>query len=191
MERKKSALRKHYQEVLQQFVQKNSIEDLSQRVLELLGSLRWSSFKTVAIYRSLVTEVPVESLSQKYPEISWVYPRVFDQRNFGFVFTSKETLFKKNKGFYEPDSTDICPPEKIDLFLVPGLSFDRQMKRVGRGLGFYDQILQKSPQSMKVGVCWSAQVDSDLPHEPHDQKMHALVTENWLLYSNNFFQKVS
>ena len=191
MERQKSVLRNYYQKEIQQFVQKNSTQELNQRIVKLLGSLPWSSFKTVAIYKSLSTEIDLEFLSKEYPHISWVYPRVLSPRKFSFVFVSKETPFKKNKGFYEPESEDVCPPERIDLFLIPGISFDRQMKRLGRGLGFYDQVLQKSPQSMKVGVCWSTQIDSDLPHESHDQQMHALVTENWLLYSNNFFKKVN
>ncbi len=191
MERQKSVLRNQFNKNIQQFVQKYSTKFLSQKILQLLDALNWNSFQTVAVYAPLLTEVPLTPLVHKYPHISWVYPRLFKDKKFVFVRTQKETLFKISyKSFQEPESMDICPIRDIDLFLVSGLSFDRQMRRLGRGLGFYDHVLAQASNAVKVGVCWSVQVSNEsLPQESHDQLMDILVTENWLLYSQNFLKQ--
>ncbi len=70
-------------------------------------------------------------------------------------------------------------PSEIDLFLVPGLAFDRSGVRLGYGKGFYDQLLrQRSPQSTTIGLAFSGQVYETVPHDPRfDVPVDFVVTE--------------
>lgn len=77
----------------------------------------------------------------------------------------------------EHDRAPIVAPAEVDLFLVPGLAFTRDGRRLGRGGGFYDRLLpQRKMQSTAIGVCFASQVVADIPCEPHDQKVDEIVS---------------
>ena len=69
----------------------------------------------------------------------------------------------------------------IDLVVVPGVAFDMEGGRMGRGKGFYDRLLGEvrgdGAGPYKVGVCFDFQVVDAVPREPHDMLMDAVVCE--------------
>jgi 5-formyltetrahydrofolate cyclo-ligase len=67
------------------------------------------------------------------------------------------------------------PPDKFDLILVPGVAFDWNGNRLGRGRGFYDRLLAKTP-GLKCGVGYDLQLVRKVPAEPHDAKVNFIVT---------------
>ena len=88
-------------------------------------------------------------------------------------------------GVRQPDTekTKELDIGKIDLIIVPGLAFDRQKNRLGRGAGFYDRFLDKiKPPAKKVGVAFEFQILESLPViPPFDQKVDFLATETKVL----------
>jgi 5-formyltetrahydrofolate cyclo-ligase len=65
---------------------------------------------------------------------------------------------------------------QLDLIMVPGLAFTSEGCRLGRGSGYYDRFLSGIPgTTFKVGVCFDFQFLAEIPHEPHDVKMDAVV----------------
>ncbi|MCD8534112.1 MAG: 5-formyltetrahydrofolate cyclo-ligase [Verrucomicrobia bacterium] len=64
----------------------------------------------------------------------------------------------------------------LDLSLIPGLIFDREAVRIGRGKGFYDRLLARV-SGKRVGICFDAQVVKSAPRESHDIPMDLVVTE--------------
>lgn len=69
----------------------------------------------------------------------------------------------------------LCPPEAIDLLVVPGVAFTREGARLGRGKGYYDRYLaQDEVHAYCVGVCFAHQLVDELPVEPHDRAMDAV-----------------
>jgi 5-formyltetrahydrofolate cyclo-ligase len=78
----------------------------------------------------------------------------------------------------EHDDAPLVAPAEVDLFLVPGLAFTPDGRRLGRGAGFYDRLLlHRSASSVVLGVCFAAQLVAVLPWETHDQKVDAVITE--------------
>lgn len=78
-------------------------------------------------------------------------------------------------GICEPTGTVPCPPEDIDLIVVPGVAFTRDGVRLGRGKGFYDKYLaQPGVRAFRAGVCYPHQVVAELPADPHDVPVDAL-----------------
>lgn len=67
-------------------------------------------------------------------------------------------------------STDIFSDyDKIDTILVPGVAFDKEGHRMGRGKGYYDRFLALLPtSSIKIGVCFPYQIVELVPFEEHD-----------------------
>lgn len=71
-----------------------------------------------------------------------------------------------------------------DIFVItPGLAFDQQGQRLGRGAGHYDNFLGKIglTEAIKIGVCWSVQVVPVVPTDPHDVRMDWLCYERGVL----------
>jgi 5-formyltetrahydrofolate cyclo-ligase len=79
-------------------------------------------------------------------------------------------------GIREPVAT--CPEiplEKFDLVLVPGVAFDWNGNRLGRGRGYYDRMLEKV-SGLKCGVGYDLQLLGKIPVEPHDARVNFIVT---------------
>ncbi len=67
------------------------------------------------------------------------------------------------------------------IILVPGLAFTEFGTRLGRGAGYYDQVLKLAEQSemadlTSIGVCKKTQLVHELPQQPHDRKVHVVIT---------------
>lgn len=76
----------------------------------------------------------------------------------------------------EPVGGHHVEPDEINLVLVPGVAFSTAGVRIGRGAGFYDRFLRKSPAT-RLGVCFSEQIDESVKGEDHDVPMEAIVTD--------------
>ena len=65
--------------------------------------------------------------------------------------------------------------ERLDLILVPGVAFDAQGHRLGRGKAYYDRLLAVMG-GPRCGVAFDEQVVPEVPFEEHDVRMDYLVT---------------
>jgi 5-formyltetrahydrofolate cyclo-ligase len=71
-----------------------------------------------------------------------------------------------------------------DLFvIIPGLAFDQDGRRLGRGGGYYDRFLASEglEKAVKVGVCWSMQLVQAVPTDAHDVRMDWICYERGVL----------
>lgn len=72
-------------------------------------------------------------------------------------------------GILEPVEAEIVSPKEVGIWLVPGLAFTQNGKRLGYGGGWYDRLLVEAPKdSLRLGIAHAFQVVGDLPSEPHD-----------------------
>jgi 5-formyltetrahydrofolate cyclo-ligase len=84
-------------------------------------------------------------------------------------------------GVREPNSSCAeIPLEKFNLILVPGMAFDMNGNRLGRGLGFYDRLLGAAV-GLKCGVCHDGQLFPQIPTAAHDIKVDFILTPSKLL----------
>ena len=61
-------------------------------------------------------------------------------------------------------------------WLVPGVAFDSAGNRLGRGAGYYDQLLA-SANGRKIGVAYDWQILDAVPTEKNDIPMDIVVSE--------------
>lgn len=64
---------------------------------------------------------------------------------------------------------------RLDLILVPGVAFDSHGQRLGRGKGYYDQLL-RTLRGTTCGVGFDQQVVDSIPVEPHDVRLDRVLT---------------
>lgn len=69
-----------------------------------------------------------------------------------------------------------APGVQADLFIVPGVAFDRSGNRLGRGGGFYDRLLAHS-QAAKIGLAFEIQIIDKVPSAAYDVQMDMVITE--------------
>jgi 5-formyltetrahydrofolate cyclo-ligase len=70
-----------------------------------------------------------------------------------------------------------APEVEPDLIVAPLLGFDRALRRIGQGAGFYDRAFATVPAARRIGVAWSVQEVAAIPTDPWDMPLHAVVTE--------------
>ena len=95
------------------------------------------------------------------------------------VIKSFEDLVPGAYGIPEPSAdTEMMPPEYVDLIILPCISCDRNCNRIGHGAGYYDKYLSKvRSDCFKVAMCYEAVLADEIPTEPHDRPVDAVVTE--------------
>lgn len=77
-----------------------------------------------------------------------------------------------------PDATVLDP----DILLVPLSAFDAKGNRIGYGAGHYDRAIarlhQKGRNPTLIGIAFDCQEVANVPFEPHDVALHAILTES-------------
>lgn len=80
-----------------------------------------------------------------------------------------------------PPSSPVIQPNQLGAVFVPGLAFDAQGYRLGRGGGFYDRYLKKLPDDTPVyGLCYRDFIRA-LPLDLHDRPVRAIITEEGVI----------
>lgn len=76
----------------------------------------------------------------------------------------------------------IVHPKDLDLVILPGVAFDAEGYRLGRGKGYFDRYLEKLPGDVwRVALAFESQIVKKVPSEPHDQRVCRVVTEKRVL----------
>ncbi len=135
------------------------------------------ALRVVATFSPLKGEVNLLPLLGR-DDRTWVFPKV-ESTELGFYHVSNpsEDLLPGAYGILEPrEGLEKFHPQKIDLFLCPGLGFDTHGGRIGRGMGFYDRVLEMArPDAVKLGVCFGFQLVDEVEMEDHDIRMNVLI----------------
>ena len=88
-----------------------------------------------------------------------------------------DELKKGLYGIYEPKSPlNVAKLDELDLIIVPGVAFDLLNNRLGRGVGYYDQLLKKADSIFKLGLGFDFQLVEKLPVDSNDVAMDKVIT---------------
>ncbi|MCF0215869.1 MAG: 5-formyltetrahydrofolate cyclo-ligase [Fibrobacteraceae bacterium] len=88
----------------------------------------------------------------------------------------KKDLEKGKFGIMEPKQGLEPWTDRIPVFLVPGVKFNLDGRRVGHGKGYYDRYLAKHPESFKAGIATPKQIDREpLIQKPTDIPMNTVI----------------
>jgi len=162
---------------------KEDVKKNSNAIMDKITSLDiYKHSKVVFIYMDFKNEVMTSNLIKRMlSEKKRVVIPYTDSINTVLIPSeiTKESDLKQNSfGYYEPKSILPVNIEEIDLVIVPGVVFDKNLNRIGFGKGYYDKILNRlKPSAKKVALAHDFQVLEDIPAEEHDVKMDMIITE--------------
>ena len=78
----------------------------------------------------------------------------------------------------EPIDPLPVPARLLDVAVVPGVAFDPEGHRLGRGGGHLDRLLEDlRPETVKIALAFDFQRVDRLPVEPHDVAMDIVISE--------------
>ncbi|MFI3296526.1 MAG: 5-formyltetrahydrofolate cyclo-ligase [bacterium] len=139
------------------------------------GNLQYQNAAVVMLFSPLWDEVDVKRL----------FERAFDAKkrvilptivNGDIVPVELKPDTEWRVGKYNIDEPMAEPYDgEIDLVIVPGVAFDADGNRLGRGKGFYDRFLINYPNAYKIGVGFEFQLVDEIPTEPFDIKMDEVI----------------
>ena len=144
---------------------------LTHQLVKFFESFPALSGQVGAGYLPLKSEIaPVYQELFKSAPVSLAYPILVD----GLMHFGLPQGLPKGGIWLNPPYVQVEP----SWVLVPGVGFDLQGARLGRGKGYYDRYLQDR-DVLKIGLAWSEQVVSKVPVESHDSHMDFLITEKY------------
>ena len=155
-------------------------KELSTRIVNKVLELDiYKEAKVIALYKSMKDEVDTSLLiNESLKEKVVLLPRIINDEMY-FVIINQDTLYEKsNIGVLEPIGKKYN--NAIDLIIVPGIAFDKNLNRIGFGKGYYDKYLS-CHNIYKVGICFDEQIVDYIPTLDHDIKMDMIITEKKLI----------
>ena len=139
--------------------------------------------RSLAVYVSFGSEIETHDLIRQLlasgrqigiPAFRAGAYQVAEIRNFD------QDLCTGNLGILEPKFFCPIPVTRPNVWIVPGLAFDREGHRLGRGKGYYDALLEHAP-GVTIALAHNFQLLNEVPTEVHDVSMDYIVTENQVL----------
>jgi len=136
---------------------------------------------TIGLYRASPNEAPAAAYARYFQENGHAIalPR-FANRDAPMEFALHTDPFGESDletgpfGLLQPraEAEEVVP----QVLIVPLLGFTADGRRLGQGGGHYDRWLAAHPDVIAIGLAWDTQLVNDLPHEPHDRPLAAVVT---------------
>lgn len=162
-----------------------SLEEKIRRSENIMRKLerepRFVDAHVVLLYWSMSDEVQTHAFVNKwYQDKTLLLPCVVGDDLVLRQYTGPDCLVAGEQfGIGEPRATEggEWSAERVELIVVPGVAFDKENNRMGRGRGFYDRLLKTTPQAQKYGVAFDFQLLDTIPVEPHDVKMDKVISE--------------
>lgn len=139
----------------------------------------WKKAEIVCLYFSRPEEVDTKPLlaAALNEKKRVVFPRIEKEQLVLHEVCSIRSFVKGKYGILEPKkSTPVIDPVSIDIFIVPGVAFDENGNRLGRGKGYYDRLLA-GIDAPKIGLAYSFQIVAKLPRSSYDVPMTIVVSE--------------
>jgi 5-formyltetrahydrofolate cyclo-ligase len=177
----KSALRKQVRAELKRMTPEERAAASAQARAALAAQVLWQQAQSILFFAPLPEELDVwpllaEALSATKKV---ALPRfVAETRTYvACQIQNPETdLEVGHFGIREPGQQCArLSSNRLDLILVPGVAFDLEGRRLGRGKGYYDALLT-AVRGTACGVAFDQQIVTEIPVEPHDVRVNCLLT---------------
>lgn len=145
----------------------------------------WQQAKNVAAYYPMRSELDVLPLAEAALQSGKkLFFPVVKGNNLEWrkVPSLEPSCFTKGAfGIMEPIGEKENLKLEETLWLVPGVAFTEDCRRLGRGGGYYDRVLSEFPAEKRetvhfLGVAFACQLVSNLPTEEWDRKLDAIAT---------------
>ncbi len=173
----KKELRKRIKALKNELTAENKQRQAEIVYKKLEASDEFRKANTILMYWAMSDEMPTKSFINKWFADKEIYLPVVDGDDLRIVkYEGEDKMVPGAKyGIPEPAGPEISDESQIELVIVPGVAFDADNNRMGRGAGYYDRILNRIPKAKKLALAFDFQMVDKVPTEPHDIKMDQVI----------------
>ena len=176
----KKELRRYIREQKRHFAPQQLGEMSLGIMSSLLSHSQIQMADSVLMYHSLPDEVDTHSALDQLLAIGKkvLLPKVVSDTEMTIhEYTGKDSLQPSEPyGILEPTTPELSIINcQLSIVVVPGMAFDRQGHRLGRGKGYYDRFLSQIPNIYKIGVCFPFQLVESVISEETDILMDEVI----------------
>jgi 5-formyltetrahydrofolate cyclo-ligase len=154
---------------------------------KLTATEEFAASRALMIFLPLAYEVDATPIAVRAWQMGKMVtvPRVgYEQRHMIpiEIRSLSEAMNEDHYGVRTPAHGEPIPVDLVDLVVVPGLGFDTQGHRLGRGGGFYDRFLSQAAfGGATCGLALDEQIVESIPALGHDVMLDMLVTDQRVL----------
>ena len=92
------------------------------------------------------------------------------------ILNDKTKLVRGLYGISEPAIKEPVSMQDLDLVIVPGVAFDKEGMRLGRGKGYYDRFLKKVHDRLpSIGLAFDFQILPSTPATSFDVSVDRVI----------------
>ena len=157
----------------------------ARRSLKILNRLfrhpRFQGAKSIFTYLALPSEVetwPLVEEGLRHGKRIYVPHVDSNEKRIWAIEVSGLTDLKPGTfGILEPefDTKRVAQPEDLELAIIPGLGFDPEGGRLGRGEGYFDRFLKEAKEAYKIGLAFECQIVEKIPCGTNDVIMNEIL----------------
>ena len=171
----KVELRKHFLHKREELSDSEKVSLSSKINDNLYLQAEFIAAKNIASFISFRKEPVLDKLVNK----SYFFPKI---NELDLTFHTDKEGFEANKfGIEEPNEKTSTPLNKIDIFLVPLISFNKNLFRVGFGGGYYDRAFTKLLKNEKrpkfFGIGYDFQLTESKFESKFDVRLDKVITD--------------
>ena len=153
----------------------NSSTIITQKLIKFIESR--PNITTIMSYMSFENEVKTNEINNFILDSkrNLILTKIFNDEIIPIKANFDSKMQTGSLGIKEPLGESYN--DSIDLFIVPGLGFDKSGNRIGFGKGYYDRFLD-TKNTYKIGICFDIQLIDSVPVDYHDKKMDVIITDS-------------
>lgn len=185
----KKELRQHIRQLKKRY-SSSQLEELSQPIIDRLRP-QLAEAQVILAYYSLpdepCTHQLIDDLVAKGKLV--LLPKVLDATTMELrCYNGPQDLVESSLHIMEPSGAPFTDYSLIDVALIPGIAFDTQGHRLGRGRGYYDRFLCKMDTCTKrddaiptahrarlFGICFDFQKVDSVPVDINDISVDMVI----------------
>lgn len=166
------------------------------KYLEHASKLISNRFMTLPCYRKSMSIMTYASVGYEVDtfylidnmlfDMKKVYLPLCDTKNITMEPSRLHSIDDLVPGAYDipvPKEHETIPKESLDVCIIPGCVFSKNMHRIGYGKGFYDRFLPDT-KMVKVGFCYGFTLVDEIVPDINDVPLDIIITENQTIFAN-------
>ena len=175
LKKEKQELRMWMQQKIRRLTKEERAE-MSEKLCERIRSKDvYRQAKVVMMYYPIQNEPDLRPLMDEFKDEKIILLPVAHRKTIEMrQYKGREDLHRGHFGIPEPTGTAF--KGEPDLIIVPGVAFDEDCNRLGRGGGYYDRFLKHFHKAGKYAVAYDFQVVKKVPMASFDARIDGVIT---------------